>query len=419
MENINYIIPKNAKKEDIDLVTKQYLDFVLKQIVDTFTPTEMRMRNLGYGFDFAYDKISLDEISATTNEGNPVQLEFDVEKENTNFNKELELENKVSKLDLDKKTNEIKNEVNKYIASRFNDILNNKDVLDKLKLITSILNSCEDVDSLLEQLLFGLNKLLEQHMNNGLHIVDKDRIALEKLLKFNNFADWNVDDKNDPRYILNKPESLKANGGNADTLKNHKYEDIVNHQLENLIIGRKDSKDIVNVVINDEESLDKLFDSFFEEIELDKKNKNKVLKEYGKISFRQGYYYLSNPELTLNKTDSYELIFNGAGMYNTELSMTVLNIGNNIVFKDLCISDSIINISDKCSRFENVFFNCCDINIGDCEEILINKCKFINCHICYTGRMYNSLITENSLKNSGLIDYLGGNNIVCNNIYIY
>lgn len=404
MSNINYIIPKNQDpNENLELITKQYLDFIIKQFEDLLTRTN-------------YQLIYLDKSSESLNLSELIeQPKVEVQSINTEDSiNMLKLDEKLSTTDFNTKIEEIKSDINRTINSKFNDILNNKDILDKLKLITSILNNCENADELLTQITSSVNEFLDNHEKSGLHLSSLERIALDKLLKIDYYADWNAD-KNTPNYILNRPDSLPANGGNAETLDGYSLEEVINHQIERLVIGSDNSyytEKQVDVFLENGDMKDFL-NTLFIENKSDDIPTNKILSAYGKISIREGKYYLPS-DLKLNQTIS-ELIFTGCGD-STRLHNGTVEIDSGICFNDLQFNNCVI-ILNKNPRFNNVIFKNCNISINDCDQLSITNCRFDNCVIVYTDRMYNSIITQNILNDSSSIEYIGGNNVVMGNVY--
>ena len=133
-------------------------------------------------------------------------------------------EKMISKTTLTAVENDIVNNLKITINQQIDNIINNKGATDAINKIIKITSEHKDAIDLFKNLID--KDELKSHEQNGLHITEKDRIALNLLLKFidKGCADWNASE-GEPNYIRNKPESLKANGGNSDTVGGCRAED--------------------------------------------------------------------------------------------------------------------------------------------------------------------------------------------------
>ena len=77
---------------------------------------------------------------------------------------------------------------------------------------------------------------------------------------------------------------------------------------------------------------------------------------------------------------------------------------------------SDVDLSYDDFTINDVVFENCKVII-DANRCIIKNCRFINCEIEFKN-LYNSIIKDNIVSNSGKFIYLGGNNIFGDNIIL-
>ena len=116
-----------------------------------------------------------------------------------------------------------------------------------------------------------------------------------------------------------------------------------------------------------------------------------------------------------NKTISGDIIISGVSNRNTIFSSTNTIVNGNFIIKNLLISDSNILIIENCT-FDNVRFVNCKISFDASNEITVKNCIFNNCTISFRGYCIHNMITNNRFINTTLPQYIGGGNIINNNM---
>lgn len=316
------------------------------------------------------------------------------------------IDNRVSLIDIEKLLNEYKLDMKNEVNNIYNKLINDARALQKLRNIIYLLNEEDTLKSIVNTLSNKIdNDELEEHINSDKHVSNKDRENLDMLLSFvrSGGVDWNAD-KDSICYINNKPSSLPANGGNADSIDGFTSEEVVNKLTTDLIIGI----DLNNYY--DESSVDLLINYDISPDELITELNTKS----GIIHFRRGTYSFDNFVLSRNN-GSNEIIIEGE-YSNTVFILNKFLISNNMTIKDIAIINSDITIS-KTSVIDNVVFRNCNINIESAENSIIRNCRFNNCNITFNGSCINNMITNNTLSSSSSLDYIGGNNMISNNLY--
>ena len=315
----------------------------------------------------------------------------------TDVEKEEIKEKMISKTTLAAVENDIVNNLKITINQQIDNIINNKDATDAINKIIKITSENKDAIDLFKNLID--KDELKSHEQNGLHITEKDRIALNLLLKFidKGCADWNASE-GEPNYIRNKPESLKANGGNSDTVGGCRAEDLFTKQIAKNIIGiynnpTKYSANDVNIYLNEE----------------NKDSISKYLNSNCLTYLREGYYRINEFKIPINSNIS------GVGI-GTQIDHCGVSIDNNCKVSDIYFSNSLVNIICNESEIVDAVFKNCHIWIT-ASRCIIKNCRFINCPI-HTDSINNSIITDNICSGStNQIIYYGGNNII-KNLYV-
>lgn len=395
-----------------DLVTKQYVNILVKNLYDILID-HINNKDSAHSIDdesssdinyvietLDNNVIPLEEIKSRNSQVSIEDIALDANHKFITENQLLEFSNKASKEEIMEELSNYKSDIKKELNEKFEQLLNNKDALEKIKIISRTLNDeNESLDELLSSIIYAIKELLDEHINDGMHLSSDDRAAINKLLKFINIgcADWNAKET-DPNYIRNKPEAFKADGGNADTLGNCELEDIRNRQLERIIIGHDDrathklsSTSLNNEYLNDIYSIDN-----------------------GIIGFTEGAFMI-NGVFSPKAKDIGELIFRGSGK-GTVLNINSFNTSDNITLENITLYDSNIVINSK-TIFRNVNFVNCKITFSDNSRLFkIIDCDFDKCNLHFNGAVFNSVIKDNIFKYTDF-KFVGDSNIIKNNIF--
>lgn len=314
------------------------------------------------------------------------------------------MKDKVSTLELQSAMMDLRNEFKLTLSQYYTNLLNDKDALNKIKDIDLLLKNNKNMSKLLNAISTKVSRLeMNEHIKSYQHLNNNDRKALNLLLSFikEGCADWNAT-KDQPNYIRNKPESLPANGGNADTISGYEVKYLLNHQLEDLIIGSNDNiKERIDFLANGENSMQILINYINN-------------KKEGIYSFCHGKYNSKN--IIFNNELCGNVILRGAGNRNTIFNINEIKTNGYITFENLAITQSDITI-ESYTTYDNVLFDNCDILVNSANEINIRNCIFYNCSFSFSGSCFNNMIVNNRFKNSGKIAYYGGNNIIENNLF--
>jgi hypothetical protein len=218
------------------------------------------------------------------------------------------------------------------------------------------------------------------HLRSDNHISSADRIALKKLIELSAGIDWNSD------IIKNKPKSLPANGGNADTLSGYKVKDIINRQHEDYIVGSDNKCDIK--LTND--TMLSMEDASL----------------YPLIKFKSGKYFIDRMVLKNNT-----LI--GSGKHNCFINANNITINSSFI-SHIKFIDSNICIYDN-TEIENCEFDNSSISLVGEQCIVIKNCTFRGSELKYENILNNSIIVNN-IFDYAFTKFLGGNNIIKDNI---
>lgn len=309
---------------------------------------------------------------------------------------------KPTKFEMNESIDKAKDEMKDDIYKTYMKIINTPNVINKLRDISIILNEDKIADGLLNAIASKNNiEDFAKHKKSHVHMNNNDRKALNVLLKCltNGFSDWNADD-NAYNAIKNKPTSLPADGGNADTIANHGIQDIINKNDYDLVIGRtgqKYSKDSCDIYAQNGN------------IDMESFNDTGITKNGGTVLFKRGDYTI---DYIIN---SNAIIFKGIDHRFTSITIDINADITNAVIKDITFKDSIINIYSDCD-IDNVSFINCKINFIRSTGCNISNCRFNKCNFQYEGSLMNNIIKFNRYINTKSIKYIGGNNIITENI---
>ena len=387
------------------MTMKEYVDSRFKRIQDS-------INNYANGKDVDQielldDNISVEEINNKVkrltahgdarNKVKPEDIILDSNHRFINDIQEEKIKESVTRTDLEAAERDITNNLKLSINQTVDNLINDKDAIDAINKIKKVISKNHSTIDLFKNLIDKDD--LNAHEKNGNHISWEDRAALNLLLKFidKGCADWNAKE-GDANYVRNKPKSLPANGGNADTVGNYKPEDLFNKQLAKCIIGidnnnKNYSKKDVNILLN--------------------KNNVNTLNTYlcdNSLTYiREGYYNINEFKMPVNSNVS------GVGV-STQIDNCKANINNNSKLHDIYFTNSEININCNESEITDTTFKNCKINLS-CSRAIIKECRFIDCTFI-NQKINNSIIKDNICSGTtNKIEYYGGNNII-SNLYI-
>ena len=387
------------------MTMKEYVDSRFKRIQDS-------INNYANGKDVDQielldDNISVEEINNKVkrltahgdarNKVKPEDIILDTNHRFINDIQEEKIKESVTRTDLEAAERDITNNLKLSINQTVDNLINDKDAIDAINKIKKVISKNHSTIDLFKNLIDKDD--LNAHEKNGNHINWEDRAALNLLLKFidKGCADWNAKE-GDANYVRNKPKSLPANGGNADTVGNYKPEDLFNKQLAKCIIGidnnnKNYSKKDVNILLN--------------------KNNVNTLNTYlcdNSLTYiREGYYNINEFKMPVNSNVS------GVGV-STQIDNCKANINNNSKLHDIYFTNSEININCNESEITDTTFKNCKINLS-CSRAIIKECRFIDCTFI-NQKINNSIIKDNICSGTtNKIEYYGGNNII-SNLYI-
>jgi len=271
-------------------------------------------------------------------------------------------------------------EANRYVNNVISNLSNTTPELYNL-LMTIRKELSSDTISILLRDISG--KLDTESFNN--HVNDEYiHVTPEMVKKINTLLadpkiDWNETNPNSPKYIVNKPEALPANGGNADTvgglsaaalLSNRKAATVTIGTLRANCLTR--SVDYICDGKNDAEVIQKAF--------------NMISSFGGTILFREGTY-LVDSSLTLHG-NNITIDSCNATIEKTFSDGTLLNVsGDNCVIK---------NLSFKYGSYPNN--NNTFINIKGSNNIIRDN-HFLNGSAVILGSGSNNIISHNVIDN--------------------
>lgn len=307
------------------------------------------------------------------------------------------LKENVSRTELNAAIDDVTNNLKLVLNEQVDNILNNKDSIKAINIIKKIISDNNGLLSLFK--ILATNEDLDHHAKNGLHITKEDREALNKLLKTLNdgYADYTASE-GEVGYIKNKPDSLPANGGNADTVGGYCADKLINKQPEKYIIGINTAntydKSKVNILLTND-TVNKL---------------NNYFVENTATCLREGEY---NPK-TISLAYSNTLY--GVG-FPTIIKDSKIFFNDNCIVKDITFRNCIVEINSKNNNIFEVNFENCDIILNETSLTYIQKCRFNKCKFKF-GKCFNNIISNNILIGSDKIKYYGGNNIIKDNIYV-
>ena len=368
------------------------------------------------------ESVEMEEFPLAT--GMPETI--DVESINTDANHKFisdsqlaVIKDKPSYLQLEAIVMDIRNEFKSDMDNYFVNLLNNQDALQKIKDIANMLQDSNKFSSVINSLASKVSKAdFDKHTKSVFHVTNNDRKALNLLIDFirEGCADWDANEEA-PNYIRNKPVSMPADGGNADTIDGFGIESVLNHQIETMIIGADGyNYDITTTDVffdTDENNVANVSDFITEYITDTEEN------SYGIFRFKPGMYNVDGVAFKNSGA-----VFEGSGA-STVLISNNLRIDNDVEVKNLQINanrydnenkPNFVSIGSYCT-IDNVRFNNCIITLDNSGETTIRNCTFNRCEFLISGVCHENMITNNRFILTNEPRYFGGNNIITNNLF--
>lgn len=312
---------------------------------------------------------------------------------------------KPSRYELNKAINDLKVEIDKQINSMYTKILNTSNAVSKLREISELLNEDDVFDKLMQIVSDKVTvDELNNHINSGTHLTDNDRKILNRLISIikgdSGIADWNSIE-GDIGYIKNKPKSMRAKGGNSDTVGNNTPLQLLKNEVDTIVAEfnkYNTSIDLCDIPVLPFQRMTE-------------NNVNDIINGGDIVYFKKGTYKFPF---------DYEL----ATIHNQTFKG---QSAKHVVIKDAKI---LFNQSD----ISNITFSYCTItikngcnitncNFVDCNIIFdaSNSSKFCmntlnNCNTSFNGILHHNIISMNIFKEKKLFKYLiKGSNIITNN----
>lgn len=397
--------------------SKQYTNYKSKEIIDilvNFFTNNMYNKNIEGCKDTisllnninCEDNMSIANVEATISNTNNVSVlakdlltdpnhRFISDKDFDSFN------SKVDRLELEASITDVENNIKSIINSKFDNLLNAKDIMNAISNLRQYMESSESVKELIDKLSSIVNTdYLKEHESSKFHINDEDRKNLDQLNKFINTgcADWNAKQE-DANYIRNKPKALPADGGNADTVGGYCAGKLINKQPEYLIIGIEEQSTYdlnrVNLLLRKDMV----------------KTLNSYLKENTSIAIREGIYNFNDENYKF--LIPYGAFIYGVG-FGTIIMDCTMKISDNCRLENMNIVDCNVILDSENIDISKVRFVNCNIAIS-CKKSIITNCRFYSCDIKFDD-CWNSIIRDNIVNNSGKFVYLGNNNVIDGNV---
>jgi hypothetical protein len=297
----------------------------------------------------------------------------------------------------------ISDEIEQRVDAAYVNIMNTPNALQKLKDLAILLRDNSDIIGISELAASKVDKKdFEVHKDSVLHMSSNDRKALNALIKALDigFADWNATE-DDQNFIKNKPTSLPANGGNADTLAGRSADAYLTSRVEDYVIGYDPDKSDITVD-DDTKDITPIF----------RGNSYK-----GLMAIQSGIYYLSDDctitSFTYNTPGSCTISGNNtATVINGQKHIIVLDKG--VILKNLMITDCAVIVKSNV-EIEHVLFKNCNVEFASSSKSVMKYCTFENSSFKYSGICQNNMVLFNRGDKSINFKYIGGNCIVDGN----
>jgi len=384
----------NGKSKSI-IPSVDYVDERIKEIIDALG---LEMNDIHFDKEFEIKILRNEDI-----EINPYQVKTNTQQHFVSNVQLKSFSDRVTKAQLYEEIDNIKKEDKDYLDGIIKQLTHNPNIINTLKLINEALNDIEDKDTLSVLLnAYVTYSDLDAHENlKGMHLTDNERKALNVLVSIikDGGIDWN--DKS-LLVIKNKPSSFIANGGDCDTLQGQNAEYLYNG--------------VYDIVLNDlEEKITNTSDLYY------------------KLKYEYNYVFLKNSIISIPSGITIDRASELAVSYNNRLYIksclssiisSTLILVNNIYIEDIVFNNCEINIGSNII-FKNCTFTYCTLKFNESREVRLTDSTLRICSISYNNIM-NCIIINNIVENCnkssssklGALEYIGGNNIIHDNLYI-
>lgn len=372
-----------------------YVDERIKEIKDA-----LGIETSGVHFDVESD------IEILKNEDihiKPHQVETNSQQKFVSNAQMKSFSDRVTKTQFYKEIDSVRKEEKEYIDTIIKEISHNPEIIRALKLISEALNRVEDKDALSVLLnAYVTYSDLDAHENmKGMHLSENERKALNILVSIikDGGIDWNGDSL---LPIKNIPSSFKANGGNCDTVQGKNAETLYNGAYDWVL----DDAEIK--LLNSSDLYYKVRDEY-----------NYVFLKKSIISIPFG--------ITIDRASELAVSCNNRLHIKSCLSSIIsstLNLVNNICIEGIVFDNCEITIGSNVT-FKDCTFTYCTLKFDESREVRLVDSTLRVCTISYDNIM-NCIIKNNIVENCskplssrlGALDYIGGNNIIYDNLYV-
>ena len=379
---------KTKDDEQLVLVNKDYIDARFKDLADQIED----YTHEHFIFDFNDGKAEVINIDITDDE---ISAELIQETKDRSFiSKEMlnSLLDRPTNLEITKKFDSMRQEVLDELNGLFGKLLNDSNALRKLKMFNNMLNDKEADLPTMEL------DPLKQHIDSDTHISADERRVLKELktlMDNASLADWNATE-GEPNYIANKPKALPADGGDANTIKGYKTEELVNKNCSNLIVGSecgmyKPSE--CDIILNEDY------------LNTDDVKNAIASVTSGIIDIRHGLYILH--DIKINE-DTLVRLAPDARFVDTKI---ILSEGD--ILSGGTVDTCHVNLNHRTTITGCKFYDC-DIFL-DGSYLNITSNTFTHCNFYYNGILARCIITNNRFNGNDIV-LLAADNIIANNL---
>jgi hypothetical protein len=408
----------NSDDTDKQVPSKAYVDSIAKQILDVIV--EHNNNSSAHDSLIKIKNYSVDTKSCTVEdfpslvsdepqEITPEDIKTDA---NNGFISQatlMSLKEKPTLLEVKQMVNNAKEDVASTMQSRFDEMLNAQDAMEKIKILINAIKEDSTLNSLLQSIADKTdNSIFEEHIKDEMHLTSNDRKALNVLIQLSRlgFADWNAT-ADDINFIQNKPTKLPADGGNADSVGGYTADKLINKSSSDLVIGIDNGRYSPSQV-------DLLIESDYSNLtEVAEFISNKFC---GKIDLRPGYYPFKALTICYDRSvKDYDTIITGAGNNTVIHNCENFIVNQRVKLKEICFESSDVHIGSNCN-IEGCEFSDCNIYLEASVSTTITNCYFKDCTFIFIANCTSNIISYNRLLNVQGFKYIGKNNIIANNI---
>ena len=411
-----YKVTNSKTGEDLLLVSKEYVDLRLKSIRDALVnhiKDIEEAHNKDNGAYNANDVLSLldnaEYVDITdVNEidvSDATQIKQDSAHRFITDEQLKSLNSKASVFEVKELINDAKNELQVVFNDQYIRLLNNQDIIQKLRELSELVKDDVNIDNILKALDLKLSKEdLEEHAKMHTHLSSEDREALDVLMDKYESGDL------ESIGVKSIHADVAKTAMNALSLDNLNLDDLRKARREDVIIGKSSdyNKNELDLVIDGTYD----FDDFFNNMD-------------GIVLFKNGVYKINlvaNHRIKhIKNTHPKDLSIEGCGI-GTVFELDKCDLNYHITIKNCTIrnrSNDRIGIGiGSYVKFDNVQFENCDIIFKDSVCSSIRNCRLINSEIKFSGVNTYLYITDNYLDHSKINKYISKNIILRDNIDI-